>query len=426
MKLLSKSIATLITASTFQVLSLAAHADTITDWNLIAVQASKTAGQNTNFATRTHAIAAVAVYDAVNSVRHFGDAYHFYQPPSGPASAEAAAAQAAHDVLVALFPAQQATLDASLDVSLSAITDGSEEDAGRAVGSAAAADILALRANDGSTPNVTYPGPASPGIGQWRPTPGPTPGSFPPGINQQWANVTPFLLKSPQQFRASPPPRVGTPRYNRALAEVKSLGESTSTVRTEDQTHIAQFYRQDAEVLVNEAARKLSDIHNLSLEQNALLFLLTDVALADTRIAVWDSKYHYLFWRPITALNANAAGVVTNDYAAWKPLIVTPAHPSYPSGHSATVSAGFAVLRALLGDEDQLTLHTTTAGEPARTIANLSVGESENGLSRIYGGIHFQFDNEAGQDLGRDVARYILRKAPDLNLHLEIEKHRHD
>jgi hypothetical protein len=405
--------------------ALTAHvrADVITDWNLITVNATKTGGLNTNLASRIDAIESIAVYDAVNSIRHFGDAYHYFAPPSGAASAEAAAAQAAHDVLVNYFPAQTAALDASLATSLAEIADGPEEDSGLAVGAAAATDIIALRANDGSSPNVTYPGPANPGIGQWRPTPGAAPGSFPPGINQQWDSVTPFVIPSAKRFRPEPPPRVGSGEYKRALDEVKTLGAATSTVRTDDQTHIAQFYKQDAELTVNEAARELSEIHGLSLEQNAVLFALTNLAVADSRIAVWEAKYHYLFWRPITALNADRNGVVTNNYAAWSSLIVAPSHPDYPSGHSVTVSAGFRVLRALLGDDDALTLHTTTPGEPPRTIASLSVGERENGLSRIYGGIHFQFDNTAGQKLGREVGLHVLTHGPAPSLRFPFRRH---
>jgi hypothetical protein len=139
---------------------------------------------------------------------------------------------------------------------------------------------------------------------------------------------------------------------------------------------------------------------------------LTDIAAADARIEVWGGKYTYLFWRPVTALNADANGAVTNNYAKWTPLISTPAHPSYPSGHSGTVTAGFEILKSFFGDKNVLELHTTTAGEPMRTIQSLSQGESENGWSRIYGGIHYSFENEAAQKIGRQVAAYVLAHGP--------------
>jgi hypothetical protein len=391
-----------------------ASADVITDWNKITNDATKTGGLNSNLATRVGAIGAIAVYDAVNSIRQFGTPYHYFAPPAGPASAEAAAAQAAHDVLVNYLPAQKDALDAKLAASLGAVADGPEKAAGTLVGAASAADIIALRANDGSSPNVTYPGPANPGVGEWRPTPGAAAGTFPPGINQQWGSVKPFVLASASQFRPGPPPAVGSDAYNAALAQVRDLGLATSATRTADQTHIAQFYKQDAELLVNEAARLLATTHGLSLEENALLFVLTDLAVADARIAVWDAKYTYTFWRPITALNANADGSVTNGYAAWAPLIVTPAHPSYPSGHSGNVNAGIGVLQDFFGNRQALTLSTTTAGEPPRTVRTLGQIEEENGLSRIYGGIHYTFDNQEGQALGSKVAAYVLANGPRL------------
>ncbi|MDB6108870.1 MAG: superfamily protein [Pedosphaera sp.] len=401
-----------ITAALFYSLAPHASADVITDWNKITVDATKIGGLNSNLGTRVGAIEAVAVYDAVNSIKHFGTPYHYNVPPADAASAEAAAAQAAHDVLAYYFPSQQAALDANLTASLSTILDGSPKENGKTVGSASAADIIALRANDGSSPNVTYPGPVAPGVGEWRPTPGATPGTFPPGINAQWGSVTPFVLAASSSFRPPPPPAVGSWKYSLALTAVKAIGSVTNVLRTDEQTHIAQFYKQDAELPVNEAARLLSASRNLSLEENALLFVLTDIAVADARIAIWEAKYTYDFWRPVTALNADTDGTVTNNYTVWNPLLVTPAHPSYPSGHSGTVKAGFAVLQLFFGDRNALILHTTTAGESPRTIQSLSQGAAENGLSRIYGGIHYSFDDHEGQNVGLKVAAYVLAHGP--------------
>ena len=384
-----------------------APANIIVDWNLITVKATKIAGYNSNLGSRIEAIEAIAVYDAVNSIKHFGAPYHYFHAPSGAASAQAAVAQAAHDVLVSYFPNQRPSLDSALVSSLAAITDGPAGD-GPAVGAAAAADIIALRANDGADPNSTYPGPAKPGVGQYRPTPA----GFAPGINQQWGTIKPFLLKSSTQFRSAAPPAIGTGAYKAALAEVAEIGVASSATRTADQTHIAQFYKQDAELTVNEAARILVANHNFSLEENAYIFLLTDIAEADARIAIWDGKYTYLLWRPVTALNADPDGVVTNNYTVWTPLLSTPPHPSYPCGHCGTVTAGFEVLKKFFGDKNTLELHTSTAGEPARTVLSLSDGESENGWSRIYGGIHYSFENDAAQDLGRKVAAFVLTKGP--------------
>ena len=431
----------------------------IIDWNLITVRATKVGGFNSNLASRIEAIEAIAVYDAVNSILHFGTPYHYNVSPAAAASPQAAAAQAAHDVLVNYFPAQKASLDSSLATSLNGIADagtgggktgiaagtiagqrstagpsgpsgqsvmgtGDPYDngesagqnareialirSGEAVGSAAAADIITLRINDGSGPNIGYPGPVKPGIGQYRPTPA----GFAPGINQQWGKVKPFILASDSQFRPVPPPAVGSPEYKKALAEVAEIGSADSKTRTPDQTHIAQFYKQDAELTVNEAARELARIHASSLEDNALIFLLADLAEADARIAIWDAKYNFLFWRPVTSLNADPDGAVTNNYSKWKPLLSTPPHPSYPCGHCGTVEAGFEVLKTFFGDKNTFELHTTTAGEPSRMLHSLSEGEEENQHSRLYGGIHYPFDNAASQDLGAKVAAYVLANGP--------------
>lgn len=395
----------ILTAALLPVAGIPAFADAVTDWNLITVNATKTAGLDSNLGTRIDAIEAIAVYDAVNSIRQFGTPYHYHSVNSG--STQAAAAQAAHDVLVYYFPAQQPALDAALANGLNSITDGPIGD-GSAAGAAAAADIVALRANDGSNPDISYPGPANPGVGQWRPTPQ----AFAPGIDEQWGLVTPFVLDAADRFRPGPPPAVGSRAYNDALTEVKTIGSISNTVRTADQTHIADFYKQDVELTVNEAARSLALSQRTSLEENALAFALTDIAAADARIAVWDAKYTYRFWRPVTALNANPDGSVTDGYTAWTPLITTPPHPDYPSGHSGTADAGFTVLQLYFGDRNTLTLHTTTVGEPPRTIDSLSQGEAEIGLSRIYGGIHFPFDNLQGQALGVKVAAYVLLHGP--------------
>jgi len=146
---------------------------------------------------------------------------------------------------------------------------------------------------------------------------------------------------------------------------------------------------------VNEGARLLALAHPKSIEETAFIFALVDIAATDARIEVWSGKYLYLFWRPVTALNADSGGMVTNKYAAWTTLLNTPPHPSYPSGHIATVTAGFDVLRAFYGDDNSLELHTTTAGEASRVVTSLSKVEWENGYSRIYGGIHFIFENKA-------------------------------
>lgn len=410
-----KPLLTLAAVAAFSMSAAVASADEVADWNLITVNATKGllitptgAALDSNLASRVDAIEAIAVYDAVNSIKHFGTSYHYSNPAPSPASPEAAVAQAAHDVLVNFFPAEKSALDADLASSLAAIPDGVDKSNGESVGSAAAADILALRANDNSSPDTSDPATGVTGVGQWRPTPT----AFASGIDSQWGSVTPFVLSTGSEFRPPAPPSVGSQDYDEALAQVKVIGSATSATRTVDQTNIAQFYKQDAELTVNEAARILATTHGGSLEVNALVFALVDIAVADARIAVWDAKYTYKFWRPVTALNANANGSVTDGYTAWAPLIVTPPHPEYPSGHSGTVAAGVAVLKQFYGDVNTLTLHTTTSGEAPRRVTSLSQLSEENGLSRIYGGIHYTFSNVRAQRVGREVAASALRRGP--------------
>jgi len=413
MKLNHHSLAA-IAAAGMCILASKTSADVITDWNLITVNATKTGGLNSNLGSRIDAIEAIAVYDAVNSIRQFGTKYHYYVPSTG--SAQAAAAQAAHDVLINYFPTQASALNTALASSLANITDGPIGN-GTAVGAAAAADIIALRTGDGSSPNVTYPGPGTIVPGAYQLTPNiPTvttpPFTFNPGINEQWGAVTPFILAATNQFRPGPPPALTSTDYSNALAQVQALGSLTSVTRTADQTHIANFYKQDAELTANEAAREAATGRGLSLEEDALLFVLVDIAVADARIAIWDAKYAYLFWRPVTSLNANADGTVTNNYSAWQPLVLTPNHPDYPCGHCGTVNAGIEVLKAFVGGENTVQLHTTTAGEPARLVQSLGNVEFENAWSRVYGGIHYSFDISAAQTIGNEVAGYVLANGP--------------
>jgi hypothetical protein len=388
--------------------SFNANANVIADWNLITVRATKKAGMNSNLASRIEAIESIAVYDAANSIHPIGTPFLYFVHPKGPASSVAAVAKAAHDILTNYFPDQAKSFDSALAQNLANIPDSKSVKEGEEVGTASAAAIIESRKNDGSDPDISYPGPDHPSIGQYRPTPA----NFKPGIDQQWGHVKPFLLLTDSQYRPGPPPAPGSDEFRKAAAQVAEIGSLTSKTRTEGQTHIAQFYKQDAELTVNEAARVLIVSHHFSLEENALVLVLTDAAEADARIAIWDAKYTYLFWRPVTALNANPDGSVTNNYSAWTPLISTPPHPSYPCGHCGTVTAGFEVLKTFFGDSNTIELHTTTAGEPARIVHSLGEGEGENEWSRDYGGIHYQFDNVASDHLGRQVAAWTLKKGP--------------
>jgi hypothetical protein len=453
--------------------SSSARADAVTDWNEFTLAATKgfngTTGTgvtlNSNLASRVDAIEARAVFDAVNSILHFSKGSYYYTANDS-GSARAAAAQAAHDVLLGTLPdpAADSTVDARwsqtrawLDAQLAEDLGSfgiAASDGGIQAGKAAAAAALSARALDNSAPNTAYGAAlvptSNPGVGLWRqsnaaapyvsPTTG-APTGFDatgatiqgrPGVDLNWRDVTPFSLTTPQKValvgNVPQSPLVGSPEYQAELEYVKRIGRDTSSARTPDQTAQALYYKLDAELFVNETARIAALSRGSSLADNAKLFALLDNALADARIAAFTSKYEQKFWRPITALNANADGSVTNGYAAWHPLAATPSHPSNTAGHSATGAAGFEVLRAFFRsdaikpDGSPATLGTLawltgtnsgTGNATSRAVRTFSQAQLENGASRLYLGAHFGFDNLQGQLLGLAVADAIIVHSND-------------
>ncbi len=378
--------------------------DVIIQWNSISIKASKKAKQTTNFTSRTLAIESIAIYDAVNSISHIGKPYHFNGKSTANASTEAAAAKAAHDVLIKYFPLQKIVIDSALLISLQGITEGDVAE-GEKIGAASAADILAMREIDGSLPDIPYQASSNSGLGNYKLTPG----VFAPGISQQWGRIRPFLILSGNQFRPVAPPELTSAAYKNDLDAVAEIGSVSSTKRTLEQTHIAQFYKQDAELTVNEIARLLTQQRGSTIEETALVFMLVDVAEADACIASFESNYYYLFWRPVTALNTEIDGSTSKGYAKFSPLVITPPYPSYCCGHCSMVSAGLEVLKKFYGNDNILEIHSTTRGEPSRVIKSLSQVESENGQSSLYGGINFPFDIRTADEQGHKLAQYILK-----------------
>lgn len=405
----------------------ALRADVVTDWNQTAVQVSQgvapfnTTAQNTNVATRLQAIEAIAVYNAVNAILREGQFYggFTYTQPTLTVpldAARAAAAQAARDVLYNYYTstANRTELDARLATSLAAIPDGADKTAGIAAGQAAATHIIALRANDGAGASVSFPG--NTGVGQWRPTPSATPPfTFAAASTPQWGDVTPFVLPSVNTIPVLAPPAVGSAEYNKARAEVQTIGRNTSGRRTLDQTRIGNYWRSNPEIQASEAARTLVTFNNLPLWDSAYTFLVFNLALADARIVTYKAKYVYSYWRPVTALNADETGAVTNDYAAWLPLNATPSHPAYPAGTPTAASAAVAVLRHFFGDLNALTLTSPTGNPPQRSYTRLSQIDAEAGLARVYAGFHWKFDVTEGQRVARAVAAYVIQNGPQPN-----------
>jgi PAP2 superfamily len=383
------------------------HADAVTDWN--AIMQTTVAPANPFAQARSAAIVQLAVFEAVNAIN--GD----YEPYLGTiagrhgASPDAAAIAAAHRTLVTLFPGSATTLDASRAQSLSAIPDGAAKNHGLAVGEAAAAAVLLLRANDGSASAASVPYTPGTDPGAWQPTPP----AFAPAFLPGWGAVTPFGLREGSQFRVPPPPALITHRYARDYNEVKLVGRVDSQFRPQDRTDVAQFYAATTPVLTwNPAARQVSAARGMALSENARIFALLAMAIADGSIAVFESKYYYSYWRPVTAVWAG--GIDDNDLTdpeeGWLPLIATPAFPSYPSAHASLSGGARAVLERAFGHRG-LAITLSNPALPSVVLHYTAWRQITHDIddARIYGGIHFRYDQEAGALQGRKVGRYILR-----------------
>jgi membrane-associated phospholipid phosphatase len=380
-------------------------------WNNVLWSAVRTSGLGSPPAARAAAIVQAAVYDAVNSIDQSYTPYLAMIPAPAGASKEAAAAQAAHDALVGLFPAQQSVLDVELQDSLQGLNDGDPKNAGILVGQTAAQNILAARANDGSNNMVNYTPGTNPG--DWQPTP---PAYGPPAL-PQWRQVTPFCLQSASQFRVSPPPGLTSSDYTATFNLTKDLGAIDSTSRTADQTDAALFWQGIA--IANsgpfghfdQIAQIVAVAQGNTLVQNARLFALLDLAEADLFIACWDSKYTYNFWRPVTAIRAADTDGNPDTVADpnWTPLMATPSHPSYPAAH-ATVSTGAATVLASFFGTDSIAFSISYAGLPGvtRSYSSFSAAAEEAGMSRIWAGFHWSSDIDAGNPLGQSVATYVV------------------
>jgi len=389
-------------------LSLHASADVITDWNIIAIDAARVFA-NPNPATRAIAIGQLAAYDAVTAIDKSGEPYlPGTIPVTAPASVDAAAIQAFHDALAFAVPAKQGDLDKAAEKALAKLADGPAKTNGIAVGVAAAAAIIAARTNDGAETPVAYPGEEA--LGKWRPTPA---GNL-PANTPEWATLKPFALSAPNQFDPGPPPALSSGRYAADLLETKVYGSKTGSARSADQTNIAQFWAQQTQLPVFLVARTFSKARGLSLDENARFFGQLSVALADARIAVWNAKYEYGLWRPVTSINSSLddsnPDTTPDPEGDWTPLLETPNHPEYVSGHSATGAAGAAVLAHWFGDDNafSVTSETLVGAAYTRSFTRFSDAAQENADSRIYGGIHYRFSNEAGLELGEKVADYVL------------------
>jgi hypothetical protein len=386
-----------------------AHEDAVLEWNRIAMQVLN--DQPPPLQMRFAAIVQLAVFEGVNSVTGDYESLIESSYPPRDASASAAAVSAAHRVLRSYFPERAAEFDAARKQSLGRIPDGPARQAGIAAGEAAANAVMASRENDGSEVPESYL-PTSSAPGEWQLTSGCPPTG---GVFLHWRNVKPFVIRSARQFRAPPPPSLRSGRYARAYDEVRTVGARDSVERPADRTTVAQFYAVFGDAaLWNLVARQLARARRDSLAQNARTFALLNVALHDLTVALVETKYHYHFWRPETAIVAAGTdgNPRTEPDASYAPLVETPCHPSYQSGHAATSGVSREVLENVFGGRGHRIVVTSPA-MPGVELEYSTLEEITRDIddARVYGGIHFRFDQVAGAEQGRRVGIHVLRHA---------------
>ena len=386
-----------------------AQEDVIFQWNRVLMETVRTPGQQpaTIMPVRSYSMMHAAMFDAVNSIDGSYTAYLTDVPGSQNASIEAAAAQAAHDVLVGLYPTRVAIFDSELATSLQGI-DEYRAQQGIRVGQIVAERMLIARANDGW--NVTPPAyslPATPG--NWQPVPG-------AAAFTHYPSVIPFGISSGTQFRPSPPPPLTSATYAADVNEVKELGSVTSATRTAEQTHVAQLWAAVGTptnflFVWNNVARTVATARALTTVEKARLFALTNFAVHDALQTTFASKFYYGLWRPVTAIRRADEDGNANTTAdpSWSSLIADPPYPSYAGNNAAIGTSQSTILALFFGRDDIQFQHTWEGGGGAtRSYAGFGAMADEEARARVYGGVHFTFDNVAGQSVGRNVANYIF------------------
>jgi membrane-associated phospholipid phosphatase len=407
-----KRVVAVLAAAAALILPGTASADVVTDWNKTLADALLVAHTAPQPGVRIGAIVQTSVFDAVNGIKRRYQQFHpevlTANPPKG-ASAPAAAAGAAYTALVALFPTQKATFDAQLAASLASMSDDDEDGGGvnkpiqRGLdwGTAVANAILAWRAGDGFTaPLPLYTILPLP---HWQPTP---PAFVQTPVFRQFATMTPWSMASPDAFLPGPPPAITSARYTQDFNEVKAIGSSTTTP---DLAETARFWNGQFDTVAtmwNRAARSIMVTRDRPLVDNARLLALLNASMGDAVIAVWNAKNFYETWRPVTAIRvADDGNPATVQDPTWTPLLTTPAHQEYPSGHSGVSSAAVTVLSAFFGDNTAFTMTSDAiGGGGSRTYSSFSEAIDEVALARIAGGIHFRFACDAAVQMGEGVA----------------------
>ena len=396
----------------------AATPDPVLEWIGVMNTTVLKAGTAPNVTGRVVALVSASVFDAVNGIEPRFRPLHVRPDAPHNASQRAAAIQAAYAILMNLYGTQQgAILTSQHDASLAALASTEEPEsiaAGVAWGQSVADAIWAWRLTDGFAPTpppffgVQSIAGTPNSLGFWRPTP-PANAS---GATPQLATITPWVLTRPSQFRLPPPLALNSPEYAADLNEVREMGSLSSTSRSSEQTEVALFWALNTPLAWNRIAAQLSAARGLSLTENAHLFAVLNVTLADAITACWDSKYRYIFWRPVTAIRAGAAP--GDPDADWRPLLDsltgTPPHPEYPSAHSTYSGAAAFILAAAFGENTAFSL-TSEIRPGTRSYASFSEAIAEIADARVFGGIHLRSSCARGNSLGRAVADYVSRHA---------------
>ena len=384
-----------------------AEVEAITNWNIIALKTTAAALFDPPRETRSLAIVSAAVNDAVCSIVRQCGVYAGRVAASHDASVEAAVDAAAHDALVALYPAAAPSLDASYASALANVAPGSARDAGVAVGQAAAAAMIASRANDHSLDVVTYT--PAPGLGVWQPTPP----AFAPALEPGWGLVTPFVLETGHEFRPGPPPAPGSDAYVHDYLEIVNIGSANSTTRTPSQTQTAQFWIATAPQNWNQVVRELTSAPGMNAAKAARAYMLLNIAGADAIIAAWDTKFTYGEWRPLTAIRStfDDGSSATVPDPTWTPLLTTPRFPDYICGHSTYAGAAERVLTAIFGDEPgELSITSATAGGATHTYGSFHAIADEVTDARVWGGIHWRTSCVVGRAVGQQVGAAAMAR----------------
>ena len=384
---------------------------TMATWNVIALKTTAAGPFSPPRESRSLAIVFASVNDAVCSITRQCDTYAGRIRASHDASIEAAIDAAAHDALVSLYstsPALVASVGASYDSALATLAPGRARDRGVAVGQAAAAAILAMRANDHSQDQVSYT--PTPGLGSWMPT---AP-AFASALEPGWGAVTPFFMDAGSQFRPPPPPAPGSDAYVRDYLEIAAIGVANSTTRTAAQSQVAQFWISTGPQLWNQVVRQLATVPGMSAPNAARAYMLLNLAGADAMIAAWDAKYTYRQWRPITAIQSTLddGSPLTVTDPNWVPFITTPRFPDYIAGHATFAGAAEQVLTALFGEHPgTLSITSPTAGNATHTYENFHEIAEEVSNARVWGGIHWRTSVVIGRAVGRQVGGLALARA---------------